>query len=125
MSDQKRCATCGGELTEGRCAACADKAASKIVRLDAARLLTLAIVSLGCFMGTRAVAKMDRENDRRQAAAFYAKGMNELKSGDEKNAIEDLREATVHDRYEPRYSLALAQALSNEGQDDEALQLLL
>src|SRR4051812_8566737 len=108
----KRCATCGRELTEGRCAHCANKAVSKIVRLDAARLLLLAAVSILCFIGTRAVAKIDRDTDRKQAATNYAKAVDALHAHDKKTAIQELRNATIHDAHEPKYALALAEALS-------------
>lgn len=123
--EAKRCATCGGELLEGRCSACANKAVSKIVRLDAARLFMLSAIAIFCIVGTRAVAKLDQESDRKQAAAFYARGMDALHKGDEKQAIEQLRDATIHDRHDAKYALALGEALSGAGQDDEALQLLL
>lgn len=123
--EKKRCATCGTELAEGPCLRCADKAVSKIVRLDALRLVLLSAIAILCFLGTRALARLDQSNDQKQAQVYYQRGTEALAEGQQKIAIQDLRDATIHDRNQPRYALALAQALFGAGQDDEALQLLL
>src|SRR3954468_7121031 len=111
-ANARHCSTCGGELAEGRCASCASKAVSKIVRLDVARLFFLSAVAIFCIVGTRAVARLDEENDRQSAAFSYRNGIQALREGKQQSGIQYLRDATVHDRHEAKYALALGEALS-------------
>jgi len=83
------------------------------------------IAAVGAFFLTRAVAANNRSMSVQDAAAWYARGQRALADGRTDDAVEAFRRATVRDRGDRTYVLALAGALTRNHDDDAARSLLL
>jgi tetratricopeptide (TPR) repeat protein len=73
----------------------------------------------------RAIAANNREMSLRDAAEWYQRGQRQLEVGNADGAIESFRRATVKNRTDKRYVLALVRALALKHQDDAARSALL
>jgi tetratricopeptide (TPR) repeat protein len=100
-----------------------DRAAS--LHRELLQLGVLILVAVAAFFLTRGVAASNREMSLRDAAEWYRRGQQAIEGGRVDEAIDALRRATVRDRYDRRYLLALAQALALKGDDDGARSVLL
>src|ERR1051326_7382575 len=83
------------------------------------------IAAVGAFFLTRAVAANNRSMSVQDAAAWYARGQRALADGRTDDAVEAFRRATVRDRGDRTYVLALAGALTRNPDDAAARTLLL
>jgi Flp pilus assembly protein TadD len=99
-----------------------ERAAS--IHREILQLGVLILVAVAAFFLTRAVAANNREMSLRDAAEWYRRGQQAIGTGRVDEAIDSLRRATVRDRYDRRYVLALAQALALKGDDDAARSVL-
>ena len=85
-------------------------------------LIAIAIVA---FLVTRAVAANNREMTFRDAEAWYERGQRLMSAGRLEDAISSLRRASVRNRYERKYALALANALERNHDTEAARAALL
>ncbi|HWW85330.1 MAG TPA: tetratricopeptide repeat protein, partial [Vicinamibacterales bacterium] len=90
-----------------------------LVHRELLQLAALLIVAVATFALTRAVAASNHDRSLRDAAEWYRRGQQQLERRQLDAAIDDFRRATVRDRAERRYVLALARALTLK-QDYEA-----
>ena len=77
------------------------------------------------FLVTRAVAASNHGMSVRDAGEWFRRGQQAMAAGRVDEAIDDLRRATVRDREDKPYVLALAQALALKRDDDAARSVLL
>jgi tetratricopeptide (TPR) repeat protein len=88
------------------------------------QLSALILIAVAAFFLTRAVAASNRNMSLRDAAEWYNQGQQAINAGRVDDAIDAFRRATVRNRDDNRYALALAEALAHRGDDDEARSLL-
>lgn len=98
---------------------------SAVIHREIIQLVVLIAVAVAGFLITRTVAASNRAMSLRDAAAWHQLGRQALAAGDVETAIEDFRRATVRDRTERTYVQALARALAQHRDDDEARAVLL
>ena len=89
------------------------------------KLLILVGIAAAAFVGTRAFAAASRTASLRDAARWYAAGRQRLERGDLAAAVDALRRATLKDRANRAYALALARAEARAGQPGPAERTLL
>ena len=89
------------------------------------QLAALVVVAIAAFFVTRAIAANSRDMTLRDAEAWYDRGEQLIAAGRLDDAVESLRRASVRNRYERRYALALARALARKGDTDAARSALL
>jgi tetratricopeptide (TPR) repeat protein len=95
------------------------------IRREIIQLAVLTVIAIGTFLVTRAVASANRRTSLRDAAAWYERGQRQMAAGALDDAIESLHHATVRNREDQGYALALARALAAKGQDGSARRVLL
>ncbi len=91
-------------------------------------ILQLGVLILGAvaaFFVTRAVAESNHVTSLRDAAEWYRRGQLQIAAGTVDDAVDAFRRATVRDRSDKRYTLALAHALALNGDNDAARAALL
>ena len=98
---------------------------SRIIHREVVQLLQLAVIAVAAFFLTRALAGANRTVTLRNAAALYTRGTGAVGRGDLDEAVGLFRRAVVTHRSEPRYALALADALARQHQNDAARTVLL
>jgi Flp pilus assembly protein TadD len=96
-----------------------------LIHREIFQLSVLIAVAVGAFLLTRAVAASNRDMSLRDAAEWYRRGQQAIDGGRVDDAIDSLRRATVKDRSDKRYVLALARALALKGDNDAARSLLI
>lgn len=96
-----------------------------LVHREVFQLAALIVVAIGAFLLTRVVAANNRDVSLRDAAEWYRRGEQAIQGGRVDDAIDALRRATVRDRNDRRYVLALSQALALKRDDDAARSVLL
>jgi tetratricopeptide (TPR) repeat protein len=101
----------------------ADSAAP--VHNEIARLVFLVLLAIAAFFLTRAIAASNRGLTMRNAAEWYRRGEAYVRAGDIDRAIDAYRRATVRNRDNHAYQLALARALVLHHDYDAARALLL
>jgi tetratricopeptide (TPR) repeat protein len=101
----------------------AERAAS--VHREIFQLAVLIVAATAAFFLTRAVAANNRAMSLRDAAEWYTRGRQALESGRTDTAIEDFRRATVRNRTDHTYVLALARALARSHDPEAARRVLL
>jgi tetratricopeptide (TPR) repeat protein len=100
-------------------------ARSALIHREIFQLCALILVAIAAFLVTRAVAASNRDMSLRDAAEWYRRGQQAIAMGKVDDAIDALRRATVRDRYDKRYLLALSQALALKRDDEAARGVLL
>jgi Flp pilus assembly protein TadD len=98
---------------------------ARAIRREALQLCALVLMAVAAFFVTRALAVSNREMSLRDAAEWYARGQGELSAGQVGQAVDAFRRATVRDRTNKGYALALARALGRDGSRDAARAALL
>jgi tetratricopeptide (TPR) repeat protein len=95
------------------------------VRREVVQLGILVVIAVAAFFATRAVAASNREMGLRDAAEWYRRG--ELALGERRidDAVDAFRRATVRNRTNTRYVLALARALTVRHDEEAARAALL
>jgi tetratricopeptide (TPR) repeat protein len=124
VATRELCPNCGIPLASGTCLQCAERS-SRIIHRDILLLVLLTAIAVVLFLFTRAMAAKEREMDARVAAAWFAKGEEQVRAGDMGNAIDSFRKSTNGDHENRTYVLALANALAAAGHSEEAHQALL
>jgi tetratricopeptide (TPR) repeat protein len=97
----------------------------RLLRRQVLQLAALIVVAVGAFLLTRSLAASNRDMRLADGAAWYARGQQRLAAGDVPAAIDAFRRATVSNRTNTGYVLALARALAQDGRDDAARRVLL
>jgi len=97
----------------------------RIVRRETVRLAVLTTIATGAFLGTRALALRAEHLAVEDAAAWYARGQEYLAESNFEAAAVAFRRATMKNRGERQYVLALAEALSRSGNPEPATRALL
>lgn len=120
------CPRCGREVPAGEeCSHCANRNVAKLVHREFLLLLLLALIAIGAYFVTLAFANTIHQTKVREARSWYREGQQLLQAGHADEAVAAFRKATVNDRGNRAYTLALANALKKDGRDKEALELLL
>src|SRR4051812_24731161 len=83
-----------------------------LIHREIFQLGILILLAIGAFVLTREVAASNREASLRDAAEWYRRGQDAVGRGAVDDAIESFRRASVRDRTDKRYLLALARALA-------------
>jgi Flp pilus assembly protein TadD len=96
-----------------------------LIHREIFQLSVLILVAIGAFLLTRAVAASNREMSLRDAAEWYRRGQQAINAGRVDDAIDSFRRATVKDRSDKRYVLALARALALKRDNDAARSVLI
>jgi tetratricopeptide (TPR) repeat protein len=97
----------------------------RLIHREVVQLILLVLIAIGAFILTRSVAAASRDLNRRDAAAWFVDGERQLGEGRLADAVASLRRATVKDRSDQRYVLALARTLARQHDDAGARTLLL
>ena len=127
MQGPLHCPKCGHLLEADRCprCGCAERAVFRLVQREIVLLVLLSAAAVAMFLFTRAVAAANRSMNARVAATWYERGRQRLQAGDSQAAADLFRRATINNREQPKYQLALADALAAGNYDEEARQVLL
>lgn len=96
-----------------------------LIHREILQITVLILVAIAGFFVTRAVAANNRDMTFRDAEAWYARGQQLMNAGRVEDAIASLRRASVRNRYERKYALALARALARTGDSGSARAALL
>jgi Flp pilus assembly protein TadD len=102
-----------------------DEQVAAFIHREIYQLVLLAIVAIAAFVLTRAVAASNRGMSLRDAAEWYRRGESANATGDLDAAVDAFRRATVKNRNNKPYELALAGALMRKHDDDGARSVLL
>jgi Flp pilus assembly protein TadD len=89
------------------------------------QLAVLAMVAVIAFLVTRAVALSNRALSVRNADEWYQRGQRLQHEGRIDDAVGAFRRATMRERTEPTYVLALAGALAHKRDYDQARRMLM
>ena len=103
----------------------AGRPALNLIHREIVQLSVLILVAIAAFSLTRAVAANNRDMNRRDAAEWYRRGQEAIAAGRFDAAVDSFRRATVRDRDDRRYVLALARSLALSREDDAAHRVLL
>jgi tetratricopeptide (TPR) repeat protein len=98
---------------------------SNHVHREILQLGALILAAIAAFILTREVAASNRETSLRDAEEWYTRGQQDISSGRLEDAVEAYRHATVRNRSDRRYVLALARALALDHDDEAARGALL
>jgi tetratricopeptide (TPR) repeat protein len=101
------------------------RGADALIHREILQIGALMLIAVVSFFATRAVAANNREQTFRDAEAWFARGQQLMAAGRVEDAIASLRRASVRNRYERKYALALARALSQKGDTEAARAALL
>ena len=97
----------------------------RILNRELVLLVGLFLFAIAAFVFTKRLAAREQQFDARLAAIWFERGSAYLQAGKTDQAISAFRKATSDTENNPKYALALANALAAEGQNSEAEQLLL
>jgi len=100
-------------------------ARARLIHREIVQLFQLGVLAVAAFFVTRALAASNRETTRRNGAEWYERGSHLAGVGDMDRAVQFFRRATVTNRHEPKYVLALADALARQHQPEPARAALL
>ena len=98
---------------------------SALIHREMLQLGVLILVAVAAFFVTRAVAASNRDMSLRDAAEWYRRGQQQIDAGAFDDAVDSFRRATVRNRTDKRYVLALARALALKHDDEAARSALL
>jgi tetratricopeptide (TPR) repeat protein len=98
---------------------------SALIHREFLQVGVLLIVAVSAFFVTRAVAASNHDMSVRDAAEWYRRGQEQIDARKLDDAVDSFRRATVRDRGEKRYILALARALTLNQDYDAARGALL
>jgi Tfp pilus assembly protein PilF len=96
-----------------------------LIHREMLQLIALAVVAVAAFFVTRAVAMNNRELTLRNAAEWYRRGELFVNEGQIDDAVDAFRRATVRNRTNRTYVLALARTLAVKHDYDSARSILL
>jgi Flp pilus assembly protein TadD len=95
-----------------------------LIHREIGQLSVLILIAAAAFFATRSIAASNRTMSLRDAADWYQRGQQALGQGQTTDAIEAFRRTTVRNRNDKTYTLALAQALMRNGDDEAARGVL-
>lgn len=98
---------------------------SRILNNEIVLLAALSVGAVGVFIFTRHMAAHERQLSRKIAAVWFERGVEYMQAGETDKAVASFRSATANVENDPKYVLALANALAVENHTPEALRLLL
>jgi len=96
-----------------------------LIHRETIQLGVLLLVAAAAFALTRTVAANNRAMTLRDAAEWYRRGRVQMEAGRTDEAVDSFRRATVRDRNEKIYVLALAGALTSQGDFEPARSALM
>ena len=96
-----------------------------LIHREILQIGVLILIAVIGFLVTRAVAANNREVTFRDAEAWYERGQRLMIAGRVDEAIASWRRASVRNRFERKYALALAKALERNGDTEAARAALL
>jgi thioredoxin-like negative regulator of GroEL len=96
-----------------------------LIHRETIQLAALIGIAVAAFFITKAVAANNRDLSLRNAAEWYRRGQQSVTSGRIDDAIDAFRRATVRNRTNRTYVLALARTLTLKGDFDSARSILL
>jgi tetratricopeptide (TPR) repeat protein len=102
-----------------------DPGADALIHREILQIGVLMLIAVVSFFVTRAVAANNRDQTFRDAETWYQQGQRLLSAGRVDDGITSLRRASVRNRYERKYALALAKALAKKGDTEAARAALL
>jgi tetratricopeptide (TPR) repeat protein len=98
---------------------------SRILHNELVLLAALSVGAVGVFIFTRHMAAHEQQLSRKIAAVWFERGVEYMQAGETDKAVASFRSATANVENDPKYMLALANALAVENHTREALRLLL
>ena len=98
---------------------------SRILNNEIVLLAALSAGAVGVFIFTRHMAAHERQLSRKIAAVWFERGVEYMQAGETDKAVASFRSATANVGNDPKYMLALANALAVENYNQQALRLLL
>jgi tetratricopeptide (TPR) repeat protein len=96
-----------------------------LIHREVLQVAALILIAVAGFFVTRGVAANNREATFRDAESWYERGQAQLSAGRLDDAVESLRRATVRNRNDRRYALALARALARTNDTEAARAALM
>ncbi len=96
-----------------------------LIHREMVQLSVLVAVAIAAFFVTRVVATNNRDMSLRNAAEWYRQGQQHIETGRVDDAIDAFRRATIRNRANKLYVLALARSLALKGDRDSARAVLL
>ncbi len=120
-----QCPICGGPLVGSNCPQCNQQKVYPLVRREIWLLVLIVAATIPLYLFTREVAIDNRARKTRAAAYWYEQGQEELRGGNPEASASLFHIATMNDRENFEYGLALANALAASGHLDEAQFALL
>jgi tetratricopeptide (TPR) repeat protein len=96
-----------------------------VIHRENLQIAVLILIAIAGFFVTRAIAASNRAATLRDAEAWYDRGQRLMSAGRIDEGISSFRRASVRNRYEPKYTLALAKALERKDDTDTARKVLL
>ena len=98
---------------------------NRILNNELVMLAALSMAAIAVFVFTRHMAAHEQQLNAKLAAVWYERGVEFLHAGETDKAIQSFRSATANLENNPKYTLALANALAAENHTQEARTLLL
>jgi tetratricopeptide (TPR) repeat protein len=102
-----------------------ESAVTRLAHRELLVLIALAVIAAVTFLGTRAAAHANRTVRERDARTWFETGLRARRDGHVDEAISAFRRATAIHRGVTDYRIALADSLTDAGQLDAAMQVLL
>jgi tetratricopeptide (TPR) repeat protein len=98
---------------------------SRILNNEIVLLAALSVGAVGVFIFTRHMAAHEQQLRRKIAAVWFERGVEYMQAGQTDKAVAAFRSATANVESDPKYMLALANALAVGNHTQQALRLLL
>jgi tetratricopeptide (TPR) repeat protein len=98
---------------------------TRVLNNEIVLLAALSVAAVGVFIFTRHMAARENALNAKVAAVWFERGMQYLQAGETDKAIQSFRSATANVENDPKYTLALANALAAEKHTREAQSMLL
>jgi tetratricopeptide (TPR) repeat protein len=98
---------------------------TRILNNEIVLLTALSLSAVGVFVFTRHMAAHEQQLNAKIAAIWFDRGEQYMQLGETDKAIQSFRSATANVENDPKYTMALANALAAENHIQEAQSLLL
>ena len=97
---------------------------NRILNNEIVLLAALSLAAVGVFIFTRHMAAHEQQLNAKIADVWFNRGVEYMQAGETEKAIQSFRSATANVENDPKYTLALANALAAENHIQEAESLL-
>jgi len=97
---------------------------NRILNNEIVLLAALSVAAVAVFIFTRHMAEGVQQLNRRIAAVWFERGVEYMQVGETAKAVQSFRRATANVENDPKYTLALANALAAENYTAQAERLL-